>query len=146
VERWLKGAYEKFYDPEAGDAQGDENEALTFLGFINHTVAGLRHGLSDTEAATTPVATQLVPQSVIDLWFEPGDAWAARADDRVPYLVPGILHSGTLAMTVSDPKTGKTWLAFDLMLSVASGAKFIGNYKIELTGPGLLPRNRGRTR
>jgi len=121
VERWLRGAYEKYYDPDGTDTEAEEREAIAFL------VA--------PRAATTPVATPEVPQSVIDLWFEPGDTWAARADDRVPYLVPGILHSGTLAMTVSDPKTGKTWLAFDLMLSVASGRQFVGNYPVELTGP-----------
>lgn len=78
-----------------------------------------------------------------DSLVEPYRAWAARADDNVPALVPGILHSGVLAMLASPPKTGKTWLAYDLMLSIIGGAPFLGRYRVERTGAVLMVASEG---
>lgn len=70
----------------------------------------------------------------IDQLIEPWAVWAARADENVPSLIPGILHAGSLAALASAPKTGKTWLADEIMLCISSGKPFMNRIEPEQTG------------
>ena len=42
------------------------------------------------------------------------------------WLVEGLLPAGCCAILAAEPRIGKTWLAQDLVVSVASGTPFLG--------------------
>lgn len=69
-----------------------------------------------------------------DALVEAGPAWALRAEERMPVIIPGVLGAGGLAMMISDPKAGKTWLTLELVVCVATGANLFGRYPVELPG------------
>src|SRR5262245_6177250 len=47
------------------------------------------------------------------------------------YLVEGILPCGALGLLVGVPASAKSFLALDLALSVASGADWLGRYRVK---------------
>lgn len=49
-----------------------------------------------------------------------------REIEQPPELVSGLIHQGTMTMINAPSKSMKSWLMFQLALSVASGAKFLG--------------------
>lgn len=49
-----------------------------------------------------------------------------REIEQPPELVSGLIHQGTMTMINAASKGMKSWLLFQLALSVASGAKFLG--------------------
>jgi hypothetical protein len=60
------------------------------------------------------------------------------ADAPVQWLVPGWMPEKTILFTVSPPGTGKTWILFDLAVSVATGGKFLGKVPVNRKGPVIL--------
>lgn len=53
------------------------------------------------------------------------------------YLVQGILTEGACGFIAGEPKTYKSWVGLDLALSVATGADFLGNFRVQNPGPVL---------
>jgi hypothetical protein len=51
------------------------------------------------------------------------------------WIVKDILLQNTVGMIVGMPKLGKTWLAHDLMISIATGKPFMGHFPVHLQGP-----------
>jgi hypothetical protein len=49
-----------------------------------------------------------------------------RKIEQPPELVSGLIHQGTMTMINAPSKSMKSWLMFQLALSVASGGKFLG--------------------
>lgn len=47
--------------------------------------------------------------------------WFAADDPETPYLIPGFLVHGGLGIIAGEPKTGKSWLVYHMMLCVAAG-------------------------
>lgn len=47
--------------------------------------------------------------------------WLNTTEPETPYLVPGLLVHGGLGIIAGEPKTGKSWLVYHLMLCVAAG-------------------------
>src|SRR5690606_37080604 len=53
------------------------------------------------------------------------------------YLVQGILTEGACGFIAGEPKSYKSWVGLDLALSVATGADFLGEFRIQNPGPVL---------
>ena len=53
------------------------------------------------------------------------------------YLVRGILTEGACGFIAGEPKCYKSWLGLDLAMSVATGADFLGHFKVQNPGPVL---------
>lgn len=70
--------------------------------------------------------------------------WFATEDAETPYIIPGFLVHGGLGIIAGEPKTGKSWLVYHLMLCVAAGIP-MPPYTYEPDGPKkvLLVANEG---
>jgi hypothetical protein len=53
------------------------------------------------------------------------------------YLVQGILTEGACGFIAGEPKSYKSWLGLDLAFSVATGADFLGHFRVVDPGPVL---------
>lgn len=53
------------------------------------------------------------------------------------YLVQGILTEGACGFIAGEPKSYKSWVGLDLALSVATGADFLGHFRVQNPGPVL---------
>lgn len=56
---------------------------------------------------------------------------------RPLYVVDGILTEGSCGFIAGEPKCYKSWVGLDLALSVASGAPFLGEFRVVNPGPVL---------
>lgn len=54
------------------------------------------------------------------------------------WLVDGWVPEGTIVFVVSPPGGRKTWVTFDLAISVATGKPFLGDSRVYSTGPVIL--------
>lgn len=57
---------------------------------------------------------------------------------ETPWLVEGMWTAQGVGIVGGTPKTGKTWLALDIALSVASGTDALGHFPVSDPGPVLL--------
>lgn len=57
---------------------------------------------------------------------------------RASWTVEDWLPESTIGFLVGPPGVGKTWLEYDLALSVATGAPFLGRFPVHKSGPVLL--------
>lgn len=53
------------------------------------------------------------------------------------YLVQGVLTEGACGFIAGEPKSYKSWVGLDLALSVATGADFLGYFRVQNPGPVL---------
>ena len=53
------------------------------------------------------------------------------------YLVQGILTEGACGFIAGEPKSYKSWVGLDLAFSVATGADFLGYFRVQNPGPVL---------
>ncbi|MBL4846119.1 MAG: AAA family ATPase [Planctomycetes bacterium] len=65
-------------------------------------------------------------------------AAAVEGSSELEWLVEGLWVAEGVGIVGGNPKAGKTWLALDLALSVASGTPALGVYAIPRAGPVLL--------
>ena len=56
---------------------------------------------------------------------------------RPVWLVEGVLTEGACGFIAGEPKTWKSWVGYDLALSVATGADFLGHFPVRNSGPVL---------
>ena len=56
---------------------------------------------------------------------------------RPVWLVEGVLTEGACGFIAGEPKTWKSWVGYDLALSVATGADFLGYFPVRTPGPVL---------
>ena len=56
---------------------------------------------------------------------------------RPVWLVESILTEGACGFIAGEPKTWKSWIGYDLALSVATGADFLGHFPVRNPGPVL---------
>lgn len=56
---------------------------------------------------------------------------------RPVWLVEGVLTEGATGFIAGEPKTWKSWVGYDLALSVATGADFMGYFPVRNPGPVL---------
>lgn len=53
------------------------------------------------------------------------------------YLVQNVLTEGACGFIAGEPKSYKSWVGLDLALSVATGADFLGHFRVQNPGPVL---------
>jgi len=53
------------------------------------------------------------------------------------YLIQGVLTEGACGFIAGEPKCYKSWVGLDLALSVATGADFLGHFRVQNPGPVL---------
>lgn len=63
---------------------------------------------------------------------------AIEADEGPQWLVEDLWSEEAVGIVSGQPKLGKTWLALDLALSVATGTPALGRYAVPRPGPVLL--------
>lgn len=63
---------------------------------------------------------------------------AYHGTNQVSWLVQDWLPEATIGFVVAPPGSYKTWLTFDMAVSVATGTPFLGKYPVQRTGPVLL--------
>lgn len=66
------------------------------------------------------------------------DYMATYGGSEIKWLVDTWFPESTIGFAVSPPGTFKTWLLFDLALSVASGTPFLGQFPVARKGPVLI--------
>lgn len=74
------------------------------------------------------------PFSVVNI----RDYMAHYGGNQVSWLVQDWLPEATIGFVVAPPGSYKTWLTFDMAVSVATGTPFLGKYPVQRTGPVLL--------
>lgn len=62
----------------------------------------------------------------------------ARQEHQRRWLVESLWAEAAVGILAGHPKSSKSWLAFDLAVSVASGTDCLGRYKVGCPGPVLL--------
>ncbi|MEX2227567.1 MAG: AAA family ATPase [Dehalococcoidia bacterium] len=67
----------------------------------------------------------------------PLQAFLAEAPDRIDWLVEPLIPRGGMVALVGKPASGKTWLALDLAIAIASGRPWLRKYQV-IAGPVLL--------
>lgn len=63
---------------------------------------------------------------------------AIDADEETQWLIEGLWTEEAVGIVSGQPKLGKTWLALDLALSVATGTPALERYHVPRPGPVLL--------
>ena len=58
--------------------------------------------------------------------FMPGHRFMHLAPTEIDWAIGGVVEVGTMGFIASDPKTGKSWLAADLALALATGQPWLG--------------------
>lgn len=56
---------------------------------------------------------------------------------RPVWLIEGVLTEGACGFIAGEPKTWKSWVGYDMALSVATGADFLGHFPVKNPGPVL---------
>lgn len=87
----------------------------------------------DTTKGTTDKDTSPILQvkSLSDMSLKYGDV-------TLEWLIPEWINKATIAFMVAAPESYKTWTAFDIAVSIATGLPFFGKYPVEQTGPVLI--------
>ena len=78
--------------------------------------------------------TSTSPFSVVNI----REYMAHHGSSQVSWLVQDWLPEATIGFVVASPGSYKTWLTFDVAVSVATGTPFLGKYPVQRTGPVLL--------
>ena len=60
--------------------------------------------------------------------FETTGSLFTREYPSAPWLIDGLITRGGIAMLAAEPKSGKTWLAVEVAVAVASGTKVCGEF------------------
>ena len=118
VERWLKGAYEKFYDPDAGDSQTEEQEAIAGLGF---TEPGTFTG------SVNKAETGNKPKQKLD--GITADELQTQEYKPLRWVISDLLPEGA-SILGGKPKVGKSWLTLGLASAVAGGEYALGELPV----------------
>jgi len=84
------------------------------------------------DGGTGQVSTS--PFSVVNI----REYMARHGNNQVSWLVQDWLPEATVGFVVAPPGSYKTWLTFDMAVSVATGTPFLGEYPVQRTGPVLL--------
>lgn len=71
-------------------------------------------------------------------WQRPGRLGTLLRNIKRPvWLVEGVLTEGACGFIAGEPKTWKSWVGYDLALSVSTGADFLGYFPVRNPGPVL---------
>lgn len=129
-ETWSKHIAQQLYGIAAGvklirlpalEPKGDVSDWLQ-----NHTVEELRAELKKAKRWHPEEKPQ--SQSV----FLPASKFVASAPEEIEWWVPGCIQKAANGLIVADPGAGKSWLALDLSIALATATSWLG---IEIQEP-----------
>ncbi len=75
-----------------------------------------------------------------------GRQWREQALVEPPAIIDKLLPSASLAFIAGEPGVGKSWLLWDLALSVATGLDFLDRYPVAASGGVLVIASEGSRR
>ncbi len=84
------------------------------------------------------VEYQLLEKARGELQAWTGLEFMAMEFPPIQWQVENIWLDNNIGFLAGEPKTFKTWLALDMMLSIASGTPFLNRYPVHRSGPVLL--------
>ena len=116
--------------PETGRTDGRGNPGLEPVARSVPAGPLRRAGQRVPEQAFGPAAAAPLP--VVRAWALP------TAAHRPSWLVEPLWTHSAVGIIGGSPKSGKTWLALDIAVSVASGTPCLGAFPVAAPGPGLL--------
>jgi hypothetical protein len=88
--------------------------------------------------ATGDASGPLEPAAELEVKPDAQDLWTLLAAVKPPqWLVKDVLAVGACGFIAGQPKTHKSWIGLDLMLSVASGIPFLDHFRVVRPGPVL---------
>lgn len=67
-----------------------------------------------------------------------GEFMARNMTEEMQWMVDGWVPDKTILFVVAAPESWKTWITFDLAMSVASGQPFLGKYEVKRKGPVII--------
>lgn len=85
------------------------------------------HPPADVEKAMKESKTWVGESSVRPSYLVEAVDWVSTADDEIDWLVEGVIQAGANGMIAAEPKTGKSLVALDLLMSLASGVPWLGH-------------------
>lgn len=71
-------------------------------------------------------APQWFPSNESQKLFVSAPAFVAQVPDRIDWMVDGVIERGANGFFAANPKTGKSWVAVDLAISLALGCDWLG--------------------
>ena len=111
VERWIEGAYAKFFDPDGG--MTDTERALSLVGATEAAVASPQ----TTQGAMTPEAPKAPPEG-----FSAAELQGEKFEP-IKWVVTDLIPEGA-SILGGKPKVGKSWLVLGLASAVASSEDY----------------------
>ena len=61
-----------------------------------------------------------------DNWLVDALKWSLTVDEEIEWLIDGVIQAGGNGMIAAEPKTGKSMVALDLLISLACGVPWLG--------------------
>lgn len=120
-------------------------------GFRDHYGAVLQEAVGKITGASLPIEVSVAPlpdqpSPPLAASASPGlrplpvipAAALQAADHRPSWLIEGLWTTQAVGILGGQPKCGKTWLALDMAVSVASGSPCLGAFPVHGPGPVLL--------
>ena len=115
------------------------------LGEINQTIDSV-YRTASRRLVEIPEATDLQPANIPhERLSDPKFPLMALSnymlkfgDEQVKWLIEDWFPDETIAFMVAPPGHYKTWLLLDLAVAVSGGKPFLGDYKVEKTGPVII--------
>jgi len=71
----------------------------------------------------------LIPSNELITWMK---------ENPRTWLIEGVIPEGTVGVCGASAKSGKTWVAVDLAIAVATGGKWLGRFPVHKPGPVVL--------
>jgi len=84
------------------------------------------HTVEELEAKVKSAQTWKGQSSERKNWLVDAVEWATTASPEVDWLIDGVIQAGGNGIIAAEPKTGKSLLALDLLISLACGQPWLG--------------------
>ena len=81
---------------------------------------------SDQLLQELKTAPQWFPKEEPQKLFVPAPTFVAQVPDQIDWMVEGVIERGANGFFAANPKTGKSWAATDLAISLALGCDWLG--------------------
>lgn len=125
AERWRASPEHAAFEAEKAAARAAHESELHAAVYDQELLAELegqaeRAAIRAADEPEPPDPTKPPP-------FETCRAEAIDIDAETPWLVRGLLPAGACTLLIGDPKAGKSWLADDLAVAVASATPVLGH-------------------
>lgn len=101
--------------------------------YLGLTISKARAPKPAGAGSSSPIRCVVPSRPPITSFASPLSALMAGADRPIEYLAEGFLESRTIGFVGGEPKLGKSWLALDIGLCIASGTAIFDTYTVKKT-------------